>query len=146
MRVGPGRQLASHRCRGHRVKSYDPAHAPSPSEWLALPELEQIELVEAHHRISGGFGEDLRMHAVIHVVIENQIAMQNPPETAQALTRLLAQGLDRHEAMHAVGSVLLDHIFPVLKSEDKTRAFDSAAYVASLRQLSADSWRAYCQG
>lgn len=124
------------------MDSYDPANPPPPRAWLALSEMERIDLAEEHHRDVGGFGENLRLHATVHVIVENQVAMEDPPEAARALRRLLAEGLDRHDAVHAVGSVLANSLFPVLKATDGSVPFDATAYARSLDGLSAESWRA----
>jgi hypothetical protein len=48
-----------------------------------------------------------------------------------------ALGLDRHEAVHAIGSVVAAQLYAVLQH----RAFDSVEYEARLDALTADSWR-----
>lgn len=47
---------------------------------------------------------------MVHVIVENQISLKvdSVLETIEKLTR---QGLDRHEAIHAVGAVLSEDIF-----------------------------------
>lgn len=120
--------------------NYNPISQPSPSEWLSLPEGERLDSVVDYHKVHGGFGENLRMHAVIHVVVENQIAAGEPPVVADTLKRLTREGLSRHDAVHAVGSVLAEAIFPLLKGSQAE--FDEAAYVAALFRLTAKRWRA----
>jgi hypothetical protein len=46
------------------------------------------------------------LHIAMHSVVEQQLADRNPPETAQALFRLMQAGLDRHDAIHLIGSTL----------------------------------------
>ena len=123
------------------MKRYDPTQDPGPDQWLALSEQARIDLAEAFHKRSGGFGQNLRMHAVTHVVVENQVAMGQPIEARDALARLLRDGLDRHDAIHAIGSVLVKHLFPVLKARNDPPAFDNASYVRALAGLTADEWR-----
>ncbi|MBD8527518.1 DUF1841 family protein [Pseudomarimonas arenosa] len=121
---------------------YNPSIAPVADTWLALPEMDRINLVEAFHQLSGDFGESLRLHASMHVVVENQLALGEPAETGRALSRLLAEGLDRHEAIHAIASVVCEHIFPVLKATAEAPvAFDSKSYINALNNLSEKSWR-----
>ena len=119
---------------------YNPISEPLPGEWLSLPEAERLDSVVDYHKVHGGFGENLRMHAVIHVVVENQIAAGEPPVVAQTLRRLTREGLSRHDAVHAVGSVLAESIFPLLKGSQAE--FDEAAYVSALSSLTAKGWRA----
>jgi len=44
------------------------------------------------------------LHASIHAIVENQLA-QEVVLMKDSLDRLRAEGLDRHEAIHAIGSV-----------------------------------------
>ncbi len=83
-------------------------------------------------------GERLRLHVAIHSVVEAQLAEDEPPETAETLTRLLAEGLDRHEAVHAIGTVVASEIFEVLQ---EGRRYDEARYKAALAELTAKGFR-----
>ena len=58
-------------------------------------------------------------HAVVHAIVENQLALGEPVVVA-TLARLRSDGLDRHEAVHAIGSVLSAHLDSLL--EDPGRA------------------------
>ncbi|MCK1378669.1 hypothetical protein IVB33_11685 [Bradyrhizobium sp. 24] len=49
------------------------------------------------------------MHAVIHTIMENQLADAELPVRGTA-QRLMSEGLDRHEAIHAIGSVLVGYL------------------------------------
>jgi hypothetical protein len=120
---------------------YDPANPPVPDAWLSLPELERIALIAAFHEKHGEFGESLRLHAAIHAAIENQIALGQPEQTRRAIVRLIAEGLDRHEALHAAGSVLAEFMFPLLKAHNAGPEFDNAGYHLALDELSVESWR-----
>ena len=100
------------------MEAYDPSRSPVPQVWLALTEFKRIELVEAFHERSGDFGGSLKLHSMIHTVVENQLAMAHPAEAGEALSRLMRQGLDRHEAIHAIGTVLAEHLFPILKAKE----------------------------
>jgi hypothetical protein len=55
---------------------------------------------------------------------------------------MLAEGLDRHDAIHAVGSVMARHMFDIVKHG---QSFDEAAYAKDLDALSAEQWRAESQ-
>ncbi len=122
------------------MKKYNPSYAPEPEEWLALDESEQINLVEVFHE---DFKEEApegseRMHAAIHVVVENQL-IETDYATA-AVTRLIQQGLDRHEALHAVGAILAEDIFNIHRSKEGEN-WDEKAYNKRLQKLSAKRWR-----
>ena len=51
----------------------------------------------------------------------------------------MAEGLDRHEAIHAIGSVLSEQLFAALREEGG--AAPNAQYVEKLNRLTAESWR-----
>jgi hypothetical protein len=71
-------------------------------------------------------------HVAIHQVVENQLAENDPPQTAETLAALLRAGYDRHDAVHMIGRVVSDEIFEILKDG---RPFDEDGYVAALREL-----------
>jgi len=91
------------------MQKYDPNIAPIPAEWLELDEDEQIRLAEAYHKRIGARAPSPRVHAVVHVVVENQLAEEIEPVRG-ALERLMGEGLDRHDAIHAIAAVLMDHM------------------------------------
>lgn len=57
--------------------------------------------------------------------------------------RLREQGLSRHEALHAVGTVLAEHIYDVMKSGDAAPSGASlqARYEAAVERITALEWR-----
>ena len=89
------------------MMKYDPDRTPNPEAWLVLGEGERIEQVFAYHRRLPAKLPNARLHAAFHVVVESQLAA-GVEVVRQTLGRLKAEGLDRHEAMHAVGSVLAE--------------------------------------
>jgi hypothetical protein len=96
------------------MKRYDPLVAPDPESWLTTDEGERQRLVERYHRRQGVRLPNLRLHAVIHVVVESQVAMGDELPVAGTLARLITEGLDRHEAIHAIGNVLAGHIHDLM--------------------------------
>jgi hypothetical protein len=56
-------------------------------------------------------GGSAKLHGVAHVIVEKQVAMGDPPAAREALARLMGEGLDRHDALHAVGSVVMGIVF-----------------------------------
>ena len=80
------------------------------------------------------------MHACIHVVVENQIAERLEP-VVRAMGRLMNEGLSRHDALHAVGSVLSDHFIDLYQTEDEVSADTvNARYFANVERLTAEGW------
>lgn len=118
---------------------YDPEHAPNPEQWLALDEKTRIRLAEEHHRAARIKLPNLKAHAVFHAIVENQIA-ENTESVVRAMARLTAEGLPRHEALHAIASVLAEHIHDLFnaKADENNSA---ALYNAAVERLTARSWR-----
>jgi hypothetical protein len=56
------------------------------------------------------------------------------------LLRLISQGLDRHEAIHAIGSVLSETLYTAM-NEQVLRGDLNQEYVEKLKSLTAESWR-----
>jgi len=67
--------------------------------------------------------------------------MGDPQATQVALSRLMVEGLDRHDAIHAIASVLDRDIFAALRGTAASTD-PGAKYVDRLAQLTAESWRA----
>jgi len=119
---------------------YDPHNPPNINEWQTLPELEQIDLVLEYHRSKKIELPGEMLHATIHVTVENQIALSDELPVEAKLNQLMQEGLDRHEAVHAIGSVLAEHIYGML-SEDSKPDDTNVAYHEELEALTAKSWR-----
>src|SRR5450759_783466 len=80
----------------------DPLDAPEPEEWLAIDEAERIHLAQDYHRRARVRLPNEKLHAVLHVEVENQIALGNEMPVQGTVQRLMAEGLDRQEAIHAI--------------------------------------------
>jgi hypothetical protein len=124
------------------IRTYDPLTEPNSREWLAMDEQQRIDLVLAYHRDAGLGGPRDKAHAVFHVIVESQIADDELPvrRTAQ---RLMSEGLDRHDAIHAIGSVLAGSINDRLRKADLGNQPDedpNEAYFAELEALTAEEW------
>jgi len=117
---------------------YDPEVAPDPSGWQALGEDERIMLAETYHRRAGIEVPNMTVHATVHAIIENQVAMGDELPTHNAIERLMGEGLDRHDAVHAVASVLAVHINDALRAGSP----NIEAYNDAVERLTAESWRA----
>lgn len=117
---------------------YNPEQTPNATQWLALDEQERITLAEAYHRQARTKLPDIKIHAIVHAVIENQIAQGHEP-VIRAMSRLTSAGLSRHDALHAVGSVLAEHLFDLLGASSTT-ADPMASYDAAIERLTVESW------
>jgi hypothetical protein len=118
---------------------YDPLEAPEPKEWFAIDEAERIQLAQDYHRCARVCLPNEKLHAVFHVVVENQIALGDEIPVQSTLQRLMAEGLDRHEAIHAIASVLAEFMHDLVKKPGSS-AKSNQAYFAALRRLRAEGW------
>ena len=121
------------------MNRYDPAQAPDPAAWLDQDEQERITLVEQYHHRARVDLPNLTLHAAMHVVAENQLALHDEP-VVRALARLMKEGLTRHDAVHAIGSVVAEQLYDVLKLGD-TPEVSRARYYAAIERLTAAVWR-----
>lgn len=87
------------------MNRYEPSKTPDSAEWLALDEQERVALVEEFHRRARVDLPNVKLHATMHVVVENQLALNDEP-VVRGLARLIKEGLTRHDAIHAIGSVV----------------------------------------
>lgn len=56
------------------MDTYDPLNAPDPGAWQSMGEDERIRLVIEHHRQINVEPPNEQIDAVIHVIVENQVA------------------------------------------------------------------------
>lgn len=119
---------------------YNPHQDVDPEAWQALDEGLRIEAVKRYHRHKGIRLPNAQVHAIVHVVVENQVAMGDDYVARSVLLRLMDEGLSRHEAIHAIASVLTTEMFDVLKHKDPAKDL-AADYTAKLTRLTAESWK-----
>jgi len=118
---------------------YDPARPVDTEEWSQLDEGEQIELVEEHHRRARIRLPNPRLHAGLHVTVENQVLLGEETPIAAALQRLMGEGLDRHDAIHAIASVLSGVMYDAVTRKEARDL--KAVYYREVSRLTAESWR-----
>lgn len=123
---------------------YDGDRDPDAEAWLALDEGERLRLVEAHHEGIEGHARmpRPRLHAALHLVVEDQLARGEPPEVRRAVARLRAGGLPRHEAVHAVALLVSN----VASAAMEGQAWDPRAYARELDALTVERWRSLAAG
>ena len=122
------------------MEEYDPDRDPEAEEWLDLDEQERMILVEDYHRRHRVRVLNLEAHAVVHTIVENQLALAEPV-VVETFARLGREGLDRHDAIHAIGSVLAGQIHSLLAGEQSSSE-PNEQYHEALQKLSAAKWRA----
>jgi hypothetical protein len=119
---------------------YNAIEQPDPEIWLELDETERVDLVIDYHRRIGVQLETLELHAMAHVVVENQVALGGVTPVPETLDRLIDEGLDRHEAVHAIGSILMETVFDAVHKPDDGGDINSD-YYRELALLTAAGWR-----
>ena len=120
------------------METYDPETAPNTVEWLELEEDERISRVSAYHRHAKIKLPNLNIHAALHAVVENQIA-EELQDVRETVARLQTEGLSRHDAIHAVGSVLVVRLQALMREGPRAQ-FAVEAYSQDLRSLTAQGW------
>ena len=118
---------------------YDPNWILDAAAWLELDEAERISLVMDYHRRARIKLPNAKLHAANHTIVENQAALGGAYVVAGTLERLMQEGLDRHEAVHAVGSVLMGQVLAV--QQGRLKGDLNEAYTQKLAELSATKWR-----
>ena len=121
---------------------YDPEVAPAPEKWNALDQMERMFLIEDYHSQTQDLADSPQGHATIHAIVENQVAMGGATPVAAELDRLMHEGLGRHDAVHAVGAILLEHMHTAMEGDpDEDPETRNQRYYANLKKMTAKKWR-----
>lgn len=110
-------------------------------EWLGLTAGERILVVEKAHlriRLWHPVPDNMHEHARMHVDVENRVALDEPPGIQATLRRLVEAGVDRHAAIHALGSVVSGLTRHAMENGN---AFDAAACTRRIEALDPEDWR-----
>ena len=99
-----------------------------------------MELVHRFHREARVKVASEQLHVATHVIVETQAAMGDATPVAEAIQRLMHEGLDRHEALHAVGSVLTEYLWDASRTGAGSPTDLEAAYFRAVRELTAKRW------
>lgn len=98
---------------------YEANEQPYSEVWLELDESERIDAVRDYHRRTRVKLENPEVHAIAHVVVENQIVLGEATSVPATLDRLMDEGLDRHDAIHAIASILMSIVNDVTREADQ---------------------------
>ncbi|NOY85974.1 MAG: hypothetical protein GXP52_01570 [Deltaproteobacteria bacterium] len=123
------------------IHDYDPEIEPESEMWLKADEPERVNAVLQYCEAGEANLPNVLLHAQIHAMVETQTAMGDEIPVAGTLRRLVADGLSRHEAIHAVGWVLSRHGFDVMKGHT-AGADPNSRYFEDLRKFTAAQWHA----
>ncbi|MFQ5671902.1 MAG: DUF1841 family protein [Nitrospinales bacterium] len=102
------------------------AHAEFDELW------QQGDLATYPREINGAIVNPF-VHTVLHVIINRQIDNEDPVFVAETRARLLEQGMDEHECLHAIIAAYADIYFGNFR---KGRGFDHLDYQSRLNMLS----------
>lgn len=120
----------SRAARQHQMEiPYDPNRPLPVAVWPTLDEDERLARIEAHHaspQCDHAPAPNPELHATVHLIVENQVALGDATPTAAAIARLCAEGLTRHEAVHAVGSIIAE-MLQARRRTERARQMPSAA-------------------
>jgi hypothetical protein len=121
------------------LTKYDPERAPDPVRWLAEDESQLTDIIMRYHRRTRAELPRPRVHAMMHLVVENQIAAGDEMPVAATVARLVRDGLSRHEAIHAVAWMLTDCMAKAMRTSED---FDREGSPRDIRELTEERWRA----
>lgn len=77
-------------------------------------------------------GQSHVLSKAIMDVVENQIILNDPPETKQTLERLIAEGYSRIEAKVFIGDIYFSELLGQLQAK---KLFNPERYVSALSKL-----------
>lgn len=122
------------------MDTYNTSVRPDKEQWLEATESERVSAVREFHEKSEVYLDEkaIEIHSAIHVVVENQLAMgvELLPET---LAKLMRQGLDRHEAIHAIGAIISGDILAIIRGE--VTEYSPKRYRKKLEKITAKRWK-----
>lgn len=100
------------------------------------PEFEEIwsmgEMAAYPQEINGHVVSPF-VHTVLHTIVDSQIKTQQPEFVVETLDRLLKQGMEEHEALHAIIASFADLHFSSFR---QGKPFDQLDYQSRLSYLS----------
>jgi hypothetical protein len=84
--------------------------------------------------IVGENGEPMnpRLHMMMHVIVEKQLAADDPPGVAQIARQLAAAGVSRHEIRHVIAYEMTEQLW-LMQSQGVL--FDAETYLSHLRDV-----------
>ena len=105
-----------------------------------MDEAERLRMTLAYHRKQPYELPNENVHASIHVTVETQVAMGDETPVAETIDRLIREGLDRHDAIHVVGTLVAERIWGIMKGEIGDEPDPESAYFEEVKKLTAQRW------
>jgi hypothetical protein len=122
---------------------YDANNYIDSNLWFSEDENDRYEAICQYHKKIKVKLPNIRIHSLFHVIIENQLA-EGIKDVQNKLDELIADGLDRHDAIHAIGYVLSAHIYNLLKNKPEKSDLNKE-YYDKLSKLTSQSWLDECK-
>lgn len=121
---------------------YDPDIPPDPAEWLELTEGDRIDAVAAAHARTFELLDEggAQTHVALQAAVETQIAAGDPEPVPAKVEELMRGGLTRHEALHALSSVVATLMWEITHEEIGDPDVVQARHLELLDELTAQSW------
>ncbi len=119
------------------MNDYDPTKELNSKEWMALDEGVRLTLIKEFHEKRQEEFPDAGLHAAMHCLVENQVASCDDMPVAVTLERLIKEGLDRHDVIHAIASIICIDLFDMMKHG---ASFSQERYSDRLEELTAKKW------
>ncbi len=119
------------------IIEYDPQIEPEREDWITLDDSERIDIIVQYHKLHSIRLPNLNIHAAIHLIVENQVSLGDEIPVKRTVDRLVSEGLERHDAIHAVGQVLIEHMYAIVNDQAEANEVDLSQYNADLDELTA---------
>ena len=142
---GPSRE----QLRAHRQIFWDAWHKAQANVPLNALEVRIVRVIEMHPEYHHFFddmddflerdfqlddGMNPYLHLSLHVALEEQAAIRQPPEMARALDHMITmKKMERHDALHQCLEVLAETVYYAQRAG---REPDVAAYALRMKELS----------
>lgn len=119
---------------------YDADVNPDPVLWISTRKEERWQAIERYHvESSACFGDDVGFHAFMHSLVEEMLMSEQMPSVGAAFARLRTEGIQRHQAIHALAYRLRNLISKLSEGAELTQD-DSDAAIQEIDQMTAASW------
>lgn len=117
---------------------YDTSNKMDKDIWLSVDDNERIESVIQYHKKNKIKLPNIQLHSLVHVIIENQLA-EGITVVQEKLDELISDGLSRHDALHAIGFALSEHLYNLLNGKSIVQDKNDD-YYKSITKLTAKNW------
>jgi hypothetical protein len=113
--INPYRYANKYRIPLH--DSYDPNSRPNPATWVALDPVYRDLIIREYHKTNPDqlSTEETDGHIAIHAIAETALADNAHPQPRALLAQYLVAGYSRHDAIHAIGQMLLNQVIQNLQ-------------------------------